>query len=152
MRLKPLLPLIFIALPWAAHADDSQSKPGDWTGTGELGLALTRGNTKSENLNAKLNFNKEDATWKDNFYLTALRNNGEVTVTRVVDGRRFPATKTRPPPTASRVALRSATSSVRAIMSSAPRVTRKTTSPRTSGRRPFQSVTAISRSRIRRPS
>lgn len=87
MRLKPLLPLIFIALPWAAHADDSQSKPGDWTGTGELGLALTRGNTKSENLNAKLNFNKEDATWKDNFYLTALRNNGEVTVTRVVDGK-----------------------------------------------------------------
>ncbi len=86
MRLKLLLPLIFLTVPLAAMADDSNNHPGDWTGTGELGLALTRGNTKSESLNAKLNFNKEDATWKDNFYLTALRNKGEVTVSRVVDG------------------------------------------------------------------
>src|SRR5690606_23903426 len=58
-----------------------------WTGSGELGFALTRGNTRSENLNAKLNFDKEDDTWKDNFYLTALRNKGEVTVSQVVDGQ-----------------------------------------------------------------
>ena len=86
MRLNLLLPLIFLVLPLAAAADDNPDNSGDWSGTGEVGLALTRGNTKSESLNAKLNFKKEDATWKDNFYLTALRNKGEVTVSRVVDG------------------------------------------------------------------
>lgn len=75
---KLLLPLaLCAALPFAAHADDAAN--GEWSGSGEVGFAASRGNAKSENLNAKLQFKKEDEQWKHNFYLTALRNKGEVT-------------------------------------------------------------------------
>ena len=78
---KNLIPLaLLLAVPACALADDG------WSGTGELGFAATRGNAKSENLNAKLEFRKEDETWKDHFYLTALRSKGESTVSTVVDG------------------------------------------------------------------
>lgn len=87
MRFKLLFPLIALSLPVTALAADDTANSGEWTGTGEVGLALTRGNTKSESLNAKLNFKKEDAVWKDNFYFTALRNKGEITVNQVVDGQ-----------------------------------------------------------------
>lgn len=74
---KMLLPITLLAaLPLCAVADDSV-KDGGWSGSGELGFAAARGNAKSENLNAKLQFKKEDETWKDNFYLTALRSKGE---------------------------------------------------------------------------
>jgi putative salt-induced outer membrane protein len=49
-----------------------------WTGTGELGLALARGNAKSENLNTKLAFANEDERWKHQFSFAALRAKGEV--------------------------------------------------------------------------
>lgn len=71
---------LLLALPLAVQADD-----GAWSGSGELGLALSRGNTKSENLNAKLAFKKEDDLWKHNIFLNALRNKGEVTTT-ALDG------------------------------------------------------------------
>ncbi|NCT68827.1 MAG: DUF481 domain-containing protein [Rhodanobacteraceae bacterium] len=75
---KILLPMTLVALlPLAAQADDG------WSGTGEVGFAAARGNAKSENLNAKLQFKKEDDQWKDNFYLTALRSKGEVTSSHV---------------------------------------------------------------------
>ena len=73
---------LLAALPLAAHAAD-----GEWKGTGELGFAASRGNAKSENLNAKLNFSMEDDTWKDNFYATALRSKGNVKQTTVVNGQ-----------------------------------------------------------------
>jgi putative salt-induced outer membrane protein len=77
-----LLPLALLAvLPLAATAAD-----GDWSGSGELGFAATRGNARSENLNAKVQFKKEDATWKHNFFLTALRSKGEVKHATVVEG------------------------------------------------------------------
>lgn len=65
---------VLAAFPLSAMADDG------WSGAGELGFAAARGNAKSENLNAKLTFKKEDDQWKDNFYLTALRSKGQVTV------------------------------------------------------------------------
>ncbi|TDR40390.1 putative salt-induced outer membrane protein [Tahibacter aquaticus] len=71
---------LLAALPFAAFAD------GGWNGSGELGFAASRGNAKSENLNAKLNFSKEDDTWKDNFYLTALRSKGNSTSIQSIDG------------------------------------------------------------------
>lgn len=66
------LPLaLLLALPLAAQA-------GDWTGTGELGLAITSGNAKSENINGKLAFLNEDDQWKHSFGLGVLRAKGEV--------------------------------------------------------------------------
>ena len=77
---KMLIPLALLAaLPLTALANDG------WSGSGELGIAAASGNSKSENLNAKLEFKKEDETWKDHFYLNALRSKGEVTVSTVVD-------------------------------------------------------------------
>lgn len=71
---------LLAAAPFAVQAD------GGWNGSGELGFAASRGNAKSENLNAKLNFSMEDDTWKDNFYLTALRSKGNSTSIVTVDG------------------------------------------------------------------
>jgi putative salt-induced outer membrane protein len=78
MMLMPIA--LLAALPLTALADDG------WSGSGELGFAAARGNSKSENLNAKLEFKKEDETWKDHFYLTALRSKGETKITQVVGG------------------------------------------------------------------
>ena len=79
---KMLIPLALLAaLPLTAFADND----GGWSGSGEAGFAAARGNAKSENLNAKLQFKKEDDQWKDTFYLTALRSKGEVKTATIVD-------------------------------------------------------------------
>ncbi len=85
------LPIALLAaLPIAAFAADGDPKTdaanGDWSGSGEAGFAAARGNAKSENLNAKFQFKKEDETWKDDFYLTALRAKAEVNTTTVNNG------------------------------------------------------------------
>ncbi len=77
-----LIPLALLAaLPLSALAADND---GSWSGSGEAGFAAARGNAKSENLNAKLQFKKEDDQWKDTFYLTALRSKGEVKTQQIV--------------------------------------------------------------------
>lgn len=65
---------LFLALlvSGAALAEDG------WNGAGELGLALTRGNSETESLNAKLGLSFEDAAWKHNIGFAALRQKGEV--------------------------------------------------------------------------
>lgn len=60
----------------SAVAQDAENE--GWTGTGELGLALARGNSRSDNLNAKIQFQNEDAQWKHNYFLSVLRAKGEV--------------------------------------------------------------------------
>ena len=55
---------------------------GGWTGTGELGFASTTGNSRTQNINAKLNFNQETDQWKNNAFLTELRAKSE---SKVVD-------------------------------------------------------------------
>ena len=72
--MKPSLLLaaaLAASLPGVAAAND-------WTGTGELGLALARGNARSENLNAKLAMAFEDDRWKHGYALSVLRAKGEV--------------------------------------------------------------------------
>jgi putative salt-induced outer membrane protein len=49
-----------------------------WSGTGELGLAAARGNARSENVNAKLDFANEDERWKHTFNASILRAKGEI--------------------------------------------------------------------------
>jgi putative salt-induced outer membrane protein len=94
---KKLLPLALCTLfPLVAFADDKPAdKPadpanGDWAGSGDAGFAASRGNSKSENLNAKLQFKREDETWKDAFYLTALRSKGEVNTQTIDNGTNPP--------------------------------------------------------------
>lgn len=74
---------IALSVPIAAHAADPA---GGWSGNGEFGYASARGNTHSENLNAKLTLGYQDDTWKDDFFLTALRAKGQVKTPIVVDG------------------------------------------------------------------
>ncbi len=66
-----MLVLLTIAAPAAA---------GSWTGTAELGLAISRGNAESENLNAKVDFTREDERWLYNVSAAALRSKGDVVV------------------------------------------------------------------------
>lgn len=85
-RLLPTLAVAATAallLPFAAHAGDSIGK---WSGSGEFGFASSRGNTHSENLNAKLSLDYQDDTWKDDLFLNMLRAKGEVKTPVVVDG------------------------------------------------------------------
>ncbi|MBZ0222284.1 MAG: DUF481 domain-containing protein [Dokdonella sp.] len=82
-----LFAALLAVLPLAAQADDTTIADGKWSGAGEVGFAAVRGNAKSENLNAKLAFKMEDETWKDTFYLTALRAKGEVSTPLIVNGQ-----------------------------------------------------------------
>lgn len=89
-----LVSLLAALVPLAAQADDG------WSGSGEMGFAATRGNTKSETLNARLQLKKEDEVWKHSFFLNALRNKGESTATVVENG--VPVSVTRYDLTANR--------------------------------------------------
>lgn len=62
MRKTVLTAVIAIALsPLAAFAADG----GDgWSGTGEFGLAVAKGNSDNQTLNAKLGLGKESGKWK----------------------------------------------------------------------------------------
>lgn len=61
------------ALPVLASAQDA-----GWSGTGEFGFAMARGNSRSDNANGKLAFANESDDWKHAFYVSALRNKSEV--------------------------------------------------------------------------
>jgi putative salt-induced outer membrane protein len=87
-RFTVLAASIAVIAPLASRADDG------WSGSGEAGFAASRGNAKSENLNAKLEFKKEDDRWKDVFYMTALRSKGEVKTTVVDNSTNPPTTNT----------------------------------------------------------
>ncbi len=86
LRMKLTLLLAVLLLPLAVHAEDAPADTG-WTGSGEIGFAMTHGNSRSETLNAKIGIKKEDDTWKNAFHIAALRNKGEVTVSHVVGGQ-----------------------------------------------------------------
>jgi putative salt-induced outer membrane protein len=60
-------------------ADDPAEGPDGWTGTGELGFAMSRGNARTENLNARLAFARETTHGKHNWFLAAMRAKAEAT-------------------------------------------------------------------------
>lgn len=77
-RFASILVFALAVTPGFVSAQDSTSAPADgWTGTGELGLALARGNSRSENLNARLAFGRETEAWKHSWYAAAMRAKGE---------------------------------------------------------------------------
>lgn len=79
--------LMVTCASFAAHAQDASSgssgssssnssssaNNGGWTGSGEFGYASATGNTRSQNINAKLGLNQENDQWKNNFFLDVLR-------------------------------------------------------------------------------
>lgn len=83
MKTTALAVSLLLALPPAAFAADSAPPPPPqgWSGSGEAGLAASSGNTRTENLNAKVSVKFNDARWKNDFYAQALRSENTVTVT-----------------------------------------------------------------------
>ena len=81
MKTTLLASAVLFALPLAALAADPP--PMGWSGSGEAGLSVASGNTKSQNLNAKIDFKFNDDQWKDDFYLLAQRNKSNITVATV---------------------------------------------------------------------
>ncbi len=68
---------------FAAQARDASTDPnaaannGGWTGSGEFGFASATGNTRSQNINAKLGLNQENEQWKNNFFVDMLRSKSQ---------------------------------------------------------------------------
>ncbi|MDW2981183.1 DUF481 domain-containing protein [Rhodanobacter sp. KK11] len=68
---------------FAAQAQDADTNPasnGGWTGSGEFGFASSTGNSRAENVNAKLGLSQENEQWKNNFFLDGLRSKSQQTV------------------------------------------------------------------------
>ena len=63
MKTTLLASAILLALPLAALAADPPPPPTGWSGSGEAGLSIASGNTKSQNLNAKLDIKFNDDQW-----------------------------------------------------------------------------------------
>ena len=63
----------------ASFGVQAQSTPdnGGWSGSGEFGFASSTGNSRSENLNAKLGLNQENEQWKNSFFVDALRSKSQ---------------------------------------------------------------------------
>lgn len=55
-----------------------------WSGTGELGLVISRGNSDAETLNTKLSLGREGTRWKHGVFFAALRSarDGDTTANR----------------------------------------------------------------------
>ncbi|MGH8114046.1 MAG: DUF481 domain-containing protein [Rhodanobacteraceae bacterium] len=61
--------IMALGLPALASADAPAGSNSGWSGNGQFGLAAASGNTKSLNVDAKLNLAFENDTWKDAFFL-----------------------------------------------------------------------------------
>lgn len=69
---------------FAVQAQDADTRAasnnGGWSGSGEFGFASATGNSRSENVNAKLGLSQENEQWKNNFFVDALRSKSQQTV------------------------------------------------------------------------
>ncbi len=71
---------------FAAQAQDADASAtggnrGGWSGSGEFGFSSATGNSRSQNVNAKLGLNQENEHWKNNFFVNTLRSKSEQKVT-----------------------------------------------------------------------
>jgi putative salt-induced outer membrane protein len=64
-----------------ASSTSNAANNGGWSGSGEFGFASATGNTRSQNVNGKLNLNQENEQWKNNFYVDFLRAKSQQAVT-----------------------------------------------------------------------
>jgi putative salt-induced outer membrane protein len=58
-------------------ATDTTANNGGWSGSGEFGFASATGNSRSQNVNAKLGLNQENEQWKNSFFVDALRSKSQ---------------------------------------------------------------------------
>lgn len=72
-------------LPTLVLADTPAASNSGWSGNGQFGLAAASGNTKSLNVDAKLNLTYEDDTWKDAFFLDSNQAKSNVVVNGAKD-------------------------------------------------------------------
>lgn len=70
---------LVLAAP-VAFAQDGNADDRGWKGTGELGFVSSSGNSRSDSINAKLNFKFEDAQWKHDLFAAGFRQRAEQTV------------------------------------------------------------------------
>ncbi len=77
MKKNLLAVIILAALPVSVHA-------ADWTGTGEFGFVMARGNADTDALNLKLGMKKDADNWLHEYYAAALRAsvNGDASASR----------------------------------------------------------------------
>jgi putative salt-induced outer membrane protein len=85
VRIVALAAASILCLPTFALAA-SPAPQSSWSGTGEFGLAQASGNTKSLNVDAKLNLAFENDIWKDAFFLDFNRAKSNVKTPVVVGG------------------------------------------------------------------
>ncbi len=85
-RVAAFAAVSILCLPAFALADTPVGPGSGWSGSGEFGLANATGNTKSMNVDAKLNLAYENDIWKDAFFLHANRAKSNVKSPVVVDG------------------------------------------------------------------
>ena len=87
---KTLIATILLAsmAAFAAQARDARtvdmttsSNSGGWSGSGEFGFSSATGNTRSQNIDAKLGLKQENEQWKNSFFLDALRTKAQQDVT-----------------------------------------------------------------------
>ena len=68
---------------FTAHAQDATTAPaasgntGGWSGSGEFGFASATGNTRSQNIDAKLGLKQENDQWKNVFFVDVLRTKAQ---------------------------------------------------------------------------
>lgn len=87
---RPLPILLAMAAAMTLPVAPALAEEG-WSGTGELGVSMARGNSRAENLNTRLAFRKEAEDWTHRFSLAGLRARGEVTAD--FDGDGVPETR-----------------------------------------------------------
>jgi putative salt-induced outer membrane protein len=74
------LSLPALAADGASGSPTKSSDPQGWAGSGQLGLAATTGNTRSQNLNAGLDLKFTGDNWIYHFDASALRSRGVISV------------------------------------------------------------------------
>ncbi|MEO8777329.1 MAG: DUF481 domain-containing protein [Rhodanobacter sp.] len=60
-----------------ASTTSNASNTGGWTGSGEFGFASATGNTRSQNIDAKLGLKQENDQWKNVFFVDVLRTKAQ---------------------------------------------------------------------------
>ncbi|MEO9080379.1 MAG: DUF481 domain-containing protein [Rhodanobacter sp.] len=92
---KPLIAGLLLAglASFSAQAQNASTDPssttannGGWSGSGEFGFASATGNSRSQNINAKLGLNQENEQWKNTFFVDALRSKSQQKIVDATTG------------------------------------------------------------------